>query len=219
MNWSPEQLELQAGLTAIAHKMQKTIFQGNATVSSGTDADENGEYDVNSFDGLRKILNTANAVDVDPGAVTPENIRAAFNEAMITTTQLAGRPGVIYLDPESMGAFDLQQDDLVRYIERRDLTVGATVRAVATSMGDLPVFVVPGDSIGEYTRSGSTVSDAYMVQESAVSVPYLGSEGPTVLDIPIGVSGQLTRLFIIFGMWGLAVKATQFHNKVRIKRL
>lgn len=220
MSWSPQALELQAGLTAIAHKMQKTIFQGNATVSSGTAADENGAYDVNAFDGLRKILNTANAVDVDPGASpTPENIRAAFNEAMITTTQLAGRPGSIWLDPESMGAFDLQQDDLVRYIERRDLTVGVTVRAVATSMGDLPVFVVPGDSIGEYTRSGSTVSDAYMLQENAISVPYLGSEGPTVLDIPIGVSGQLTRLFIIFGMWGLAVKAVQFHNKVRVKRL
>ena len=63
------------------------------------------------------------------------------------------------------------------------------------------------------------MSDAYMLQENAISVPYLGSEGPTVLDIPIGVSGQLTRLFIIFGMWGLAVKAVQFHNKVRIKRL
>lgn len=218
MSWSPEQLELRAGLRAIAHKMQKTIFQGNATVSSGTASTEDGEYDVNAFDGLRKILNTANAVDVDPTGVTPENLRAAFNEAMITTSQDAGRPGVIYLDPEAMGQFDLQQDDLVRYIERRDLTVGATVRAVATTMGDLPIFVVPGDSIGEYTYSGDTVSDAYMIDESAVSIPYLGSEGPTVLDIPMGVSGQLVRLFIIFGMWGLAVKAVQFHNKVRIVR-
>jgi hypothetical protein len=218
MSWSPEQLELQAGLSAIAHKMQKTIFQGNATVSSGTASNESGAYDVNAFDGLRKILNTGSAVDVDPTGATPENLRAAFNEAMITTTQAAGRPAVIYLDPEAMGQFDLQQDDLVRYIERRDLTVGATVRAVATSMGDLPVFVVPGDSVGEYTYSGGTYSDAYMIDERAVSIPYLGSDGPTVLDIPMGVSGQLTRLFIIFGMWGLAVKATQFHNKVRIKR-
>jgi hypothetical protein len=216
--FNPETLELQAGLTAIAHKMQKTIFQGNATVSSGTASTEDGAYDANSFDGLRKILNTANAVDVDPTAVTPENIRAAFNEAMITTSQDAGSPSIIYLDPEAMGQFDLQQDDLVRYIERRDLTVGATVRAVATTMGDMPLMVVRGDSIGEYTYSGDTVSDAYMVDERYVSIPYLGSDGPTVLDIPMGVSGQLVRLFIIFGMWGLAVKATQFHNKVRIVR-
>jgi hypothetical protein len=48
-------------------------------------------------------------------------------------------------------------------------------------------------------------------------VPYLGSAGPTVLDIPIGVSGQLTHLFIIFGMWGFAVKALAFSNKIRVK--
>ena len=216
--FNPEQLELQAGLRAIAHKMQKTIFQGNATVSSGTASTEDGLYDVNAFDGLRKILNTANAVDVDPTGSTPENIRAAINTAMITTTQAAGRPSVIYIDPEASGQFDLQQDDLVRYIERDNISVGVTVQSVSTTMGRLPLFVVPGDSIGEYTRSGQTVSDAYMIDERSVSLPFLGSDGPTVLDIPMGVSGQLVRLFIIFGMWGFAVKATQFHNKVRIRR-
>ena len=35
--------------------------------------------------------------------------------------------------------------------------------------------------------------------------------------IPIGISGQLTHMFIIFGMWGLAVKAPQFSNKVLVK--
>lgn len=216
--FNPEQLELQAGLRAIAHKMQKTIFQGNATVSSGTASNENGAYDANAFDGLRKILNTASAVDVDPTGATPENIRAKINEAIITTVQAAGRPSVIYIDPEASGQFDVQQDDLVRYIERDNISVGVTVQSVSTTMGRLPLFMVPGDSIGEYTRSGQTVSDAYMIDESAVSIPYLGSDGPTVLDIPMGVSGQLTRLFIIFGMWGFAVKAVQFHNKIRIRR-
>jgi len=216
--FNPEQLELQAGLRAIAHRMQKTIFQGNATVSSGTASTEDGAYDPNAFDGLRKILNTANAVDVDPTGGTPENIRAAINTAMITTTQAAGRPSTIYIDPEASGQFDLQQDDLVRYIERDNISVGVTVQSVATTMGRLPLFVVPGDSIGEYTRSAQTVSDAYMIDERSVSLPFLGSDGPTVLDIPMGVSGQLVRLFIIFGMWGFAVKAVQFHNKVRIRR-
>jgi hypothetical protein len=216
--FNPEQLELQAGLRAMAHKMQKTIFQGNATLSTGTSSNEDGAYDVNAFDGLRRILNTASAVDVDPTGATPENIRAAFNEAIITTTQAAGRPSVIYIDPEASGQFDTQQDDLVRYIERDNISVGVTVQSVSTTMGRLPLFVVPGDSIGEYTRSAQTVSDAYLVDERAISIPYLGSDGPTVLDIPMGVSGQLVRLFIIFGMWGLAVKAVTFHNKVRIRR-
>jgi hypothetical protein len=198
--------------------MQKTIFQGNATASGGTAANEYGAYDVNGFDGLRSVLNTNRAVDVDPTGATPENIRAAFNEAMITTTQNAGSPSVIYIDPMASGQFDVQQDDLVRYIERDNISVGVTVQTVATTMGRLPLFVIPGDSIGEYTYSGNTYSDAYLIDESAISIPFLGSDGPTVLDIPMGVSGQLTRLFIIFGMWGFAPKALQFHNKVRIRR-
>ena len=216
--FNPEQLELQAGLRAIAHKMQKTIFQGNATASGGSAANEYGAYDVNGFDGLRSILNTGRAVDVDPTGATPENIRAAFNEAMITATQNAGSPSVIYIDPEASGQFDVQQDDLVRYIERDNISVGVTVQTVATTMGRLPLFVIPGDSIGEYAHSAQTVSDAYLIDEAAISIPFLGSDGPTVLDIPMGVSGQLTRMFIIFGMWGFAPKALQFHNKVRIRR-
>ena len=46
------------------------------------------------------------------------------------------------------------------------------------------------------------MSDIYLLDENSISIPYLGSDGPTVLDIPMGVSGQLTHLFIIFGMFG-----------------
>lgn len=217
--FNPEQLEMQAGLRAIAHKMQKTIFQGNATASGGTASTEDGAYDVNSFDGLRRILNTANAVDVDPTAATPENMRLAFNTAATTVMQSAGRTNVIYVDPIAKGQFDTQQDENVRYMNSYvDVAPGVLTNAVNTVLGPLPLFVVPGDSIGEYTYSGNDVSDAYLIDEGAISIPHLGPDGPTVLDIPMGISGQLTHLFIIFGMWGLAVKSVQFHNKIRIQR-
>jgi len=58
----------------------------------------------------------------------------------------------------------------------------------------------------------------YFLDESVFSIPYLGSEGPTILDIPMGVGGQLTRQFIVFGMWGFAAKALQFSRKVRVVR-
>jgi len=216
--FNPEQLELQGGLRAIAHKMQKTIFQGNATVSSGTANTEDGAYDANAFDGLRKLLNTGSAVDVDPLAGTPEDIRAAVNEAAITVSQAAGRIDIAYLDPTVKGLWDLQLDQNVRYMNSwTEIAVGAQVNAVNTVFGPTPLYPVPGDSIGSYTRSGATVSDIYLLDEDTISVPYLGSAGPTVLDIPIGVSGQLTHLFIIFGMWGFAVKALGFSNKVRVK--
>jgi len=209
---------LQGGLRAIAHKMQKTIFQGNATVSSGTANTEDGAYDANAFDGLRKLLNTGSAVDVDPLAGTPEDIRAAVNEAAITVSQAAGRIDIAYLDPTVKGLWDLQLDQNVRYMNSwTEIAVGAQVIAVNTVFGPTPLYPVPGDSIGSYTRSGATVSDIYLLDEDTISVPDLGSAGPTVLDIPIGVSGQLTHLFIIFGMWGFAVKALGFSNKVRVK--
>ena len=216
--FNPEQLELQAGLRAIAHKMQKTIFQGNSTVSSGTANTEDGAYDANSFDGLRKILNSADAVDADPTSGTPDDLRERINTASITTMQNAGSVGIAYLAPEVKGQIDIQQDANVRYMNNfTEVGVGVTVNTINTVFGATPLFVVPGDSIGSYVRSGITVSDIYLLDESTITIPYLGSDGPTVLDIPMGVSGQLTHLFIIFGMWGLAVKAPTFSNKVRVK--
>jgi hypothetical protein len=217
--FNPEQLEMQAGLRAIAHKMQKTIFQGNATVSSGVASDENGAYDANGFDGLRRILNSGDAEDCDPTGSTPDDIREVVNTAAITAMQNAGRVGVAYLDPIVKGQIDVQQDKNVRYMNSfTEVNVGVMVNALNTVFGPTPLFVVPGDSIGEYTHSAQTVSDIYLLDEQTISLPYLGSDGPTVLDIPMGVSGQLTHLFILFGMWGLAVKTPTFSNKVRVRR-
>jgi hypothetical protein len=225
--FNPENLEMQGGMRAVAHKMQKTIFQGNATYAAGTATDENGAYDPNGFDGLRKILNTARAVNVDPTASTPENMRAAIDIAGLEAMNNGGTASVLYLRPTEKVAFDLQQDDNVRYMNSFvDVAVGVQTNAVNTIFGPLPLAVIPGDSIGEYDtdstdgsfNGGETVADIYMLDERTITIPYLGSEGPTVLDIPIGISGQLTHLFIIFGMWGLAVKAPIFSNKIRVKQ-
>jgi hypothetical protein len=224
--FNPEQLELRSGLLAIAHKMQKTIFQGNASVSTAASngLDEDGAYDVNAFDGLRRILKGGSGentpVQVDPTLSTPEDVRKVVNDAIISAIQLNGNPRIAYLDPIAKGQIDVQQDKNVRYTDNyTNVAVGVQTNAINTANGPMPLFVIPGDSIGTYTVSGpKTVSDLYLLDESAISIPYLGSDGPTVLDIPMGLSGQLTRMFIIFGMWGLAVKAVRFHNKVRIVR-
>lgn len=224
--FNPEQLELRAGLRAMSHKLQKTIFQGNATASGAVSTDENGAYDVNAFDGLRRILNgsfgTNVPVTVDPNTnpTTTGNLRKAFNTAVVTAIEAAGNPKVIYIDATAKNAFDVQQDANVLYTNQTLVGVGVGVLAntVNTPNGPLPLFVVPGDSIGQYTFSGANHSDAYLIDESVISLPYLGSDGVQVLEIPMGVNGQLSRLFIMFGMWGHAVKAIQFNNKVRIKR-
>ena len=219
MGYNPEQLELQGGLRAIAHKMQKTIFQGNATASGGTAADEYGLYDANSFDGLRGILNLSKVKDVDPTAATPEDMRTAIDRAAQEVMDLGGSVNLIYLRPNEKVSFDLQQDKNVRYMNSYvDVSPGVQTNAVNTVFGPLPLAVIPGDSIGTYTRSATLVADMYMLDESTISMPYLGTDGISVLEIPVGISGQLTKLYIMFGMWGLAVKALPFSNKVRVKQ-
>lgn len=218
MAWSPEQMELTAGLRAIAYTMQKTIFQGNASASGGTLTNEFGAYDAYAFDGLRQLLKD-NTIVVDPTGASPEDMREKYNDAVIEAIQQAGNPKIAYLDPLAKGQFDVQQDKNVRYNDNlTNVGVGVLTNVVNTANGPIPLFVIPGDSIGEYSYNGNDVSDTYFLDEGSISVPYLGTDGPTVLDIPMGVSGQLTRQFIIFGMWGFAVKALQFHRKVRVVR-
>jgi hypothetical protein len=216
--FNPEQLELTGGLRAVAHRMQVTIFQGNATASGGTAATEDGLYDANAFDGLRKILNQAQAKNVDPFAGTPEDMRGAIDDAATSVMDGGGQVSVVYTSATNKTLFDKQQDKNVRYIDTQvPIIPGVLTNAVNTIFGPLPLVPVPGDSIGTYAISGpQTVGDMYLLDESSISLPFLGSDGPTVLDIPIGISGQLTHLFIIFGMWGLAVKAVPFSNKVRV---
>jgi len=220
MAWNPEQMEMQAALRAISYTMQKTLFQGNSTVSTAQSdgSDEDGAYDVYAFDGLRKLLK-GNTFDVDPTLSTPEDMRGVFNDAVVAAIQQAGNPKIAYMDPITKGMFDKQQDKNVRYNDNLvNVGVGVLTNVVNTANGPIPLFVVPGDSIGQYDYDGGHTSDVYFLDESVFSIPYLGSEGPTILDIPMGVGGQLTRQFIVFGMWGFAAKALQFNRKVRVKR-
>jgi hypothetical protein len=222
MGYNPEQTELQGGLRAIAHKMQKTIFQGNASVASGTDDYQYGEYDANAFTGLRYTLAQSIAKNVNPFAGTAEDMRTAFDRAAVEVMDAGGTVSVIYLRATDKTTFDLQQDANVRYMNSFvNVAPGVLTNAVNTVFGPLPLAVVPGDSIGTYQYSdwgAANCADAYLLDESTISMPYLGSEGPTILEIPTGISGQLTKLYIIFGMWGLAVKALPWSNKVRIRQ-
>lgn len=227
--YDPEQMEIQSGLRAVAHKMQKTIFQGNATDSGGTADDEEGAFDPNGFDGLRRILNTSRAGFVDPttNPTTSGSVRNSFDAALMEALNAGGRVNQIFIRPQEMALFNEQQDQNVRYMaDIARASVGVNVVSVNTIMGPLGFTVVPGDSIGQYEYDGAggngvddgdTVADVYFTGSDNVAVPYLGSPGPTVLDIPVGVSGQLVRLWIVFGMWGFMVRAPLYANKIRVK--
>jgi hypothetical protein len=220
--YDPAQLELEGGLRALAHKMQKTIFQGQASDSGGTASNELGLYDANAFTGLRSILNQSNAVNADPTSGTPDSITDKFGDAVTNIVNVGGSPSAVYLRSDEHNAFNQQQLEFVRYLPPTlEVAPGVVTNGVNTSAGTLPLISVPGDSIGSYTAtstfSGNTVSDMYVLDESNIALPYLGSDSFTTLEIPIGVGGQLTKLFIIYGMFGLMVGAPIFSAKIRVK--
>jgi hypothetical protein len=225
MNWNPQQLEISNGLIAMAHKTQKTIFQGNASNSGGTSNSEAGGYDANGFTGLRSIFNISGAVNFEPYLTSnPDSFVEAFGQAATTITDAVGvPPTVIYARAGEGQQFANQQLAIQRTVDRMEFVPGVRVPAVMTNQGDIPLVTVPGDSIGTYVTTnsdgpfsgGETVADLYMLNESTITLPYLGAPGPTVIEIPPGVSGQLVRQFIIYFMVGLAPLTTVHSVKLR----
>lgn len=219
MAWNPQQLEIQYGIMAMAHKTQKTIFQGNASNSGGTASSEAGGYDANGFTGLRSIYNIGTAVNFNPYFTSnPDSFVSKFGVAATTITDAVGvPPTVIYARAAEGQQFANAQTAIQRTVDRMEFVPGVRVPSVMTNQGDIPLVTVPGDSIGTYTAAvgGLTVADLYMLNESRLTLPYLGSPGPTVIEIPPGVNGQLTRLFIIYFMVGLASLDTVSSVKLR----
>ena len=213
--------ELSGGVTAIANKLQKTLFQGNATVTSGAGATtELGEYDANGFDGLRKLLGSAAGQGVIATKGTAAYL-ATINSAVASVLNNGGNPSAILCSPTDYAGLVNELTNLVRYNApaQGNQAAGATFGQVVTAAGALPILAVAGDSIGSYTVGGATTTnyrDMYLVDEDTWSMPYLGADSITTLEIPVGVNGSLSRLYIMYVMFGLANKGPQFNAKIRV---
>jgi hypothetical protein len=223
---NPEDLEQNSAVLAMASRYQKTMLYGNWQDAAGTINNERGPFDEDSFDGLRYHLNTARAVNVDP-ATNPDttgSLRRAFDAAALEVTESGGADLVAFgASPERI-TFNEQFDDKVMVLldaAAKQVTAGVRVPVIQTLEGMIPFYGVPGGFNSSYTAtgtySGNTVRDIYLLADTSISIPYLGSDGPTVIEIPVGANGQLTRLFIVFFMGGLAVKVPTFMNKLRVK--
>lgn len=219
MSWDAQRLEIQQGLRAMINTTQHTIFQGQASNSGGTASNELGLYDPNAFTGLRSILNTGNAVNFSPYLTSaPDTFVNAIDDATVPITDAGGNPNIVYMRAKERNQYNKQQVQFQRFVNTTEVVPGIMTEAIASSVGLLPIVQVPGDSIGHYTAStfsDKDVADVYVLDDSTISLPYLGSPGPSVLEIPPGVSGQLSRLFIIWYYAGMAVKVIPFSNKAR----
>jgi hypothetical protein len=238
-------LELQRGAWAMAKKFQTAFYQGvnaNAVGLAPGQAGTPNEYGINygsvAFNGLRVSLSSLansvyagggfypsgfSAIAVDKGAGT---VTEGVNSIAQQIIDNGGDPSAIHISATAATKLAIEGGNLIRFGSadvNGGLILGNTVRAIDTVAGQLPIVVVPGNSIGSYTPStgayaGQTVEDIYVLDESVLSFPFLGSAVPTTLEIPMGVDRTLARRFLIFWMAGFAMKIPLYCGKLRIPR-
>lgn len=228
MAWDSARREIANGLIQSAHDLQKTIFQGQSTNSGGTASNDYGLYDANAFDGLRywltdDLTSGAAAVDFAPYLTSSaDNFVTAMNSGITNVADLVGVvPTVAYLRYKELAQLSNQQLSIQRTVDTTEFIPGVEVPAVMTAAGKMPLVAIPGDAIGHYTSaydSSRDVADIYMANESKIHIPYLGDPGFGVIEIPPGVSGQLSRLWILYGFFGLQVDSVYHSVKLRAEQ-
>lgn len=232
-------LELQRGAWALAKTFQTAFYQGT-TITGKTGTDEYGKTYTNGFNGLRALISTnANTISSGfyPTGFSPlildksatGGITASVNTIAQQSMDLGGEPSAAHMSAyaatqlaleASSGGYGIRftMDDV-----QGGLVMGNTVKAIDTVAGQLPVVVIPGNSIGTYTApagtafAGTTVEDIYVLDESTLSFPFLGSAVPTTIEIPMGVDLTLAKRYILFWMAGFAMKIPVYNGKVRIQ--
>jgi hypothetical protein len=216
MPWNTEQQEITFGIEAIAAQLQQTYLQGNATIVAGTLNTVDGLYDANSFDGLRRTVPAANI-----RALGADTILEGLNQADALAVNLGGLSSVVLLRVTDAVQFENELQPFRRFIESERVEVVPGLPNVTgvnlSGSGVVPVIKIPGADATVYTVGGDAgISDAFVIDESVVSMPYLGSDTPTVIELPLGVTGALTKLYILVGMFGVAVRVPNFISKLRV---
>ena len=216
MPWNTEQQEISFGIESIAAQLQQTYLQGNATVVGGTLNTVDGLYDANSFDGLRRSVPAANI-----RALGADTILEGLNQADALAVNNGGLTSVVVMRVSDAVQFENELQPFRRFVdsERVEVVPGLpNVTGVNLSgSGLVPVIKVPGADATVYTVGADDfISDAFLIDESVVAMPYLGSDTPTVIELPLGVTGALTKLYILVGMFGVAVRVPNFISKLRV---
>lgn len=223
-NYSPELTEMSNGMVKLAQDLQYFILQGNASNSSGAGSTtEKGAYNANGIDGFRGVFgsvgsfsgNGATQVDVSSLNIT-ESLRFAATQG----ANNGGMPNLAFLSFNSKQAWDDEQMSNVRYdsaANLRELVPGTRVNSLTYADGELMVVPFPGTTGGTYNRTSDNalVEDIYVIDDNHIKIPWLYSEGFTVLQIPSGVDGVLSSRWIIFAMYGLEIAAPSFNAKIR----
>lgn len=219
--------EVEGGLLTIARDAQNEFLRyQESDNTSTTNTAANGKFDANGVNGLRYVANTMappennTIVDIRT-SWSDQRVLVAVRQIVANIIDKGGRPDLIVASTVGEEALFKDQMEFVRYIKepaRQQITPGLNVRAVSTAAGELPVVLVPGNAVGTWVdATPATYADIFILQTDTLEIPYLGAPEPTIIRIPIGVSGQLSELAIPFVLLGLAVKAPQYLGRVSLR--
>jgi len=224
MTYNPETRELENGILRLKDLAQRLLFQGNMSQSTGTASNEFGAYNTAGFDGLRMICGglgtyNASAVRVNQDLVN-KTIVQSMNSVVARVMNNGGTTSLAVLSATADAALMDEQEGKQRVFGSGELIPGVPVTTVATAGGNIPLVPVPGlNAGGHYLRTSDSidVEDILMLDESMITRRWLGSPDINVLELPAGISGALTRTYLIFTFFGLEVAdGGLFQGKVRI---
>jgi len=214
MGWNAEQMEINFGVESLAARCQQTLLQGNASAPAGG-ADNDGPFDANAHDGLRRTVPAANIRELGT-----DTILEALGRTDNLIVNNGGRASVVLIHASDNVVLANQLQPFRRFVDsERVEVVPGLPRVIATYMpgsGEVPLVPVPGADWAAYTANAISVRDSFVLDESVVAVPYLGSDSPTVIELPFGVTGALTKLYLLVYMNGLAVRVPNFIAKLRV---
>lgn len=219
------QREADGGLIKIAHDVQAEMcrFQ-NVDNTATVNTNAKGLYDANGFNGLRYhqdvTLANANTVTVDVtsgGGYTTASqaVLEGLGTAADKVMDALGMP-VDFVISSVAGRRYLINEQLPqrRWVDKAEIRPGMSLSTVDLGDGVVPIYTVPGDSLGTWTDGVHNYIDVYVGISNCISIPWLGGPTPTVLDIQLGADGTLRKLRIPFLMVGLAV-----HTDVALARV
>ncbi len=213
--------EVVGGMQTLARDVQNESLRFQTDVNnlalSNPYIDPNGKYDANGFNGLRYIANVQtppeNSVQVDIRTPwTDQRVLKAVRKAVNSIWDKGGKIDLIVCNTTGSEAMFEDELSLVRYVRsdnNLEIIPGLTVRAISTDQGLIPVLVVPGQFLGQWSPNLGTnlYQDILLLDTDLLEMPYLGSPVPSIIRIPTAVSGQLTEVAIPFCMYGLAALA------------
>jgi hypothetical protein len=222
--------EVEGGLRKIAHDFQTEAFRMQNVSATGAGALlQPGVFDATGFKGLRYITENmvpaSNVVEIDTTTFDPtlNKVTDAISQVANVISDLGGEPSMMFGSASSREFLRKEAYTKTRFLggdKKLEVKPGLTLPSFTLGDGeDIPFYRIPGVSIGTYSKAGDghVYQDIYIIDMSTVSLVWLGSPTPTLIEVPLAADGTLRKLTIPYWMASMEYAVPSYIGKVRLK--